>query len=113
MNIKPCKNCIFAEHKECSSKIGCVADINNDYKILLASRTPNKTLQRAMCIIQSGITFCFTPKELSEYRDKYMNTICNEIESAIAYETFVSGQLTYKEVEIAIKKVKENIYGLR
>lgn len=55
----------------------------------------------------------FIFKSLAEHDELLVKSICDEISSAIAYETFVSGELTHKEVEKAIAKVKKNSYGIR
>ena len=50
----------------------------------------------------------FEIKSLEDYR----TYLCNLLDSAIAYEVFVSGKLTHKEIETAIEKVKRNGYGV-
>jgi hypothetical protein len=55
----------------------------------------------------------FIFKSLAEHDELLVKSICDEISSAIAYEVFLSGKLTHKEVETAIEKVKKNSYGIR
>ena len=55
----------------------------------------------------------FVFKSLEEHDELLVKSICDEISSAVAYEVFVSGKLTHKEVEKAIAKVKKNSYGIR
>lgn len=55
----------------------------------------------------------FIFKSLAEHDETLIKELCKEISSAIAYEVFVSGKLTHKEVETAIEKVEKNRYGIR
>lgn len=55
----------------------------------------------------------FVFKSLAEHDELLIKSICDEISSAIACETFLSGELTHKEIEKAIAKVKKNSYGIR
>ena len=55
----------------------------------------------------------FIFKSLAEHDEQTRKDICDEISSAIAYEVFLSGELTHKEVGRAIEKVKKNIYEIR
>lgn len=57
---------------------------------------------------EEGVIF----KSLAEHDELLVRSICDEVSSAIAYETLVSGELTHKEIEKAIAKVKKNSYGL-
>lgn len=51
--------------------------------------------------------------ELSKDRKEYKEMLCNLLESAIAYEVFMSGKLTEKEINTAIEKVRHNKYDFK
>ena len=48
----------------------------------------------------------FEFESLKDYKD----VLCNLLGSAIAYEVFMSGKLTEKEINAAIEKVRHNKY---
>ena len=63
----------------------------NEYRFL---RHSNKELVDRLKVVEE------------QTRDK----VCKEIGSAIAYEVFIAERLTHNEVELAIEKVRKNVY---
>lgn len=51
--------------------------------------------------------------DLLKFKREFVSQLCDEISSAIAYEVFVSEKLTHVEIEKAIEKVRNNLYGIR
>jgi hypothetical protein len=51
--------------------------------------------------------------ELNKDRKEYKELLCNLLSSAIAYEVFTSGELTEKQINTAIDKVRHNKYDFK
>ena len=55
----------------------------------------------------------FVFKSLAEHDENLIKELCKKISSAIAYEVFVSGKLTQKQINTAIDKVRHNKYDFK